>query len=183
MPDYAHAAELALGHLFALGHRRVAVLAEHYFHPEAFNCRTLLEGTARAFATAALPWSTEHLHQSAQNGVWTPILRRLLDSPEPPSAVFCFDDWTAGGVLHAARELDLEVPRDLSVIGCNDDSRSHPRGPGLSTVHFPLEALGEAAINALATAEPAAPHRLITLPVSLVERATVAALAETSTHP
>ena len=43
--------------------------------------------------------------------------RALLDLPERPTAIFAFNDNMAIGALQAARELGLEVPRDLSVVG------------------------------------------------------------------
>jgi DNA-binding LacI/PurR family transcriptional regulator len=173
VPDYARAAELALGHLFSLGHRRVAVLAEHYFKPAEFNLATLLAGTARAFAEAGLAWAPEDLVRSRGNGDWSATLGELLRQTAPPTALFCLDDWTAAGALAALRQLGREVPRDLSLVGCNDEARNLGPAPSLTSVRFPLEQIGEAAVQALAPDQSPprhAPHRLITLPVQLVVR-------------
>lgn len=177
VPDYARAAELALSHLFELGHRRIEVLAEHYFLPQEFNCSSLLEGLKRAFASRGLSWREEDLVRTPRNGEWTEPLRPLFARPSPPTALFCLDDWTATGALLAARELGLEVPRDVSIVGCNDESRNGGNRPGLTTVHFPLEEIGRQAVDALAPGEATragTSHRLITLPVHLVVRDTSA---------
>ena len=46
--------------------------------------------------------------------------RALLDLPEPPTAIFAFNDNLAVGAIHAARERGLGVPEDLSVVGFDD---------------------------------------------------------------
>jgi DNA-binding LacI/PurR family transcriptional regulator len=177
VPDYARAAELALAHLFELGHRRIAVLAEHYFLPQEFNYSGLVAGAARAFAAHGLAWREQDIVRTECNGQWADPLRPLFSRALPPTALFCLDDWTATGALLAARHLGLDVPGKVSIVGCNDESRNDGTRPGLTTVHFPLEEIGAQAVDALAPVDGARTdtlHRLITLPVHLVVRETSA---------
>lgn len=69
--------------------------------------------------------------------------RRLLERPDPATAVFCFNDEVAMGVYQVASSLGLSVPHDVSIVGV-DDLRIISRGlqPTLTTVALPHEAMG-----------------------------------------
>ena len=54
----------------------------------------------------------------------TEAARELLSLPDPPTAIFGFNDNVAIGALHAARERGLSVPEDLSVVGFDDTEQS-----------------------------------------------------------
>lgn len=102
----------------------------------------------------------------------------LLRQPERPTAILCFSDTAAFGVLGAAREAGLAVPEDLSVVGF-DDSPAVARH-GLTTVRQDLDAKGRAAVAALYAAMDAAaagkapsPQRLL-LPTEIAVRNTTA---------
>ncbi|HWL49973.1 MAG TPA: substrate-binding domain-containing protein, partial [Acidimicrobiia bacterium] len=65
-------------------------------------------------------------------------LRTLLALDTPPTAVVCSTDHLATGVLHAAADLGLVVPRDLSVVGFDDIPMASFTVPSLTTVHMPV---------------------------------------------
>ena len=71
------------------------------------------------------------------------LTAELLDMAEPPTAVFAASDLQAFGVLEAARELGLEVPGDLSIMGFDDIDTSVYLG--LTTVRQPLSESGRIA--------------------------------------
>lgn len=72
-------------------------------------------------------------HESGRLGLPT-----LLDVPDPPSAIFCANDFIAVGVLNVAVELGVKVPDDVAVVGFDDlDMASWPVF-GLTTVHNPV---------------------------------------------
>jgi LacI family transcriptional regulator len=75
--------------------------------------------------------------------------RALLEAPGRPSAIFAFNDSMATGVLRAARELGIGVPRDLSVVGFDDVELASVSVPALTTVRQPLYGLGRVAIDVL----------------------------------
>lgn len=76
-------------------------------------------------------------------------LRRLLDQPDPPSAILCGNDILAIGVYLEAERLGLNVPGDLSITGFDDLELARELPIGLTTVHSPLEEMGEAAARYL----------------------------------
>jgi LacI family transcriptional regulator len=108
--------------------------------------------------------------------------RALLNLPGRPSAIFAFSDSMATGVLRAARELGLGVPRDLSVIGFDDVELASATVPALTTVKQPLHGLGRVAVDVLFRLLNGQPldARRIELSTSLVVRESTAAPHGTS---
>ncbi|MEO3859639.1 substrate-binding domain-containing protein [Acrocarpospora sp. B8E8] len=66
---------------------------------------------------------------------------------ERPTAIFAADDTLAAGILRAARDFDLTVPGDISVIGFDDGDLAEIMD--LTTVRQPLEESGHAAMERL----------------------------------
>ena len=85
-------------------------------------------------------------------------MNRLLDRDPPPTAVFAFNDLMAFGASQAIAERGLEIPRDLSLVGCDDVVARFLR-PELTTVRQPAVELGEMAARVLA--DMAAGARLV----------------------
>ena len=65
------------------------------------------------------------------------------------SAVIAYNDLVALGLLRAAREQGVDVPRELSIIGFDDIFGADLPTPALSTIKSPLRELGEAAMHRL----------------------------------
>ena len=180
VPDYAEAAKLAVRHLVDRGHRKISFGAEYYFLPaDAYNKQELVRGCAEAMKEAGLAFSAEDVVYKTKAALSPPneILERILKRKPRPTAVFCFDDFTALGLMRAAMEAGLRLPQDLSVIGCNDENRMVGLRPTLSTVHLPAEEMGAMAVRELARMlkeDPAKPSAAkCMLPVQLVERESV----------
>jgi DNA-binding LacI/PurR family transcriptional regulator len=74
---------------------------------------------------------------------------RLLSLPDPPTAIFGFNDNVAIGALHVARRLGLSVPDDLSVIGFDDTELATTVTPQLTSVRQPLAELGRTGVSLL----------------------------------
>ncbi len=100
----------------------------------------------------------------------------LLAAPDRPTAVLCFSDAIAIGVVDAARDAGLRVPDDLSVVGFDDIPMARRMRPALTTVHQDAAEKGRVAAAELAAAvarhraghEPVV--RRIVLPTELVVR-------------
>jgi LacI family transcriptional regulator, galactose operon repressor len=73
----------------------------------------------------------------------------LLDRPEPPTAIFAFNDNMAVGVLRAAQARGLRIPEDLSVVGFDDQDHAAAATPALTTVRQPLGEMGRMAASLL----------------------------------
>lgn len=78
--------------------------------------------------------------------------RRILGGPPRPDAIVCADDLIALGVLQACRELDVEVPTDLVVIGFDDIPFAALSTPPLTTIVQPLSAIATEGVRLLAQA-------------------------------
>jgi DNA-binding LacI/PurR family transcriptional regulator len=133
-PDLSHlylddisAARKAVEHLIELGHRKIAYISDYL--DDLFNSgfsRNRYIGYCQALEAAGLPVRPEYQRQgwhSRENGRNMAV--ELLKLPDPPTAIFCFSDELALGVLEAARELELDVPGDLSVVGYDDVEVAH----------------------------------------------------------
>jgi DNA-binding LacI/PurR family transcriptional regulator len=88
----------------------------------------------------------------------------LLDRAARPTAIVCFSDVLALGVLAAARERGIRVPQELSVVGFDDIAEA--AGAALTTVHQPHAAKGERAVTLLTEGGDD-----VVLPTELVVRA------------
>jgi LacI family transcriptional regulator len=74
---------------------------------------------------------------------------RLLELAHPPTSVFALNDDMAIGVMQAARERELNLPRDLSVIGFDDLPMAGRVWPNLTSVRLPIRDMGSLASNKL----------------------------------
>ena len=74
---------------------------------------------------------------------------RLLSQPSPPTAIFCFNDEMAIGVLDIARQRGVRVPRDLSVVGFDDIRFARFVDPPLTTIAQPMRDIGEGSVRLL----------------------------------
>ena len=73
----------------------------------------------------------------------------LLSLPQRPSVLFCLNDVLALGALNAAKALEIEVPRDVSVVGFDDIAIAGWDRFSLTTMHCDLDALADAAVEML----------------------------------
>ncbi len=115
--DNAKAAAEAMEHLFELGHRAIGIVTGPLVSPLS---RDRLAG---ARAVGARPRLRAGPHRHAGR-LLDPVRRRgrrcAAAAPDPPTAIFCFNDEMAMGVIGAARRRGLRIPDDLSVVGFDD---------------------------------------------------------------
>jgi LacI family repressor for deo operon, udp, cdd, tsx, nupC, and nupG len=171
--DNATAAAEAMSHLYALGHDRIGIVTGPLVSPLS---RDRLDGaTARADAQGArAALSVAHGDFTIESGALAGD--RLLDQTDRPTAIFCFNDEMAIGVLGAARRRHLRVPEDLSLVGFDDVRYAAHTNPPLTTIAQPMQQIGERTACLLLdilngrTTTPAS----ITLPHHLVVRASTA---------
>ncbi|HYG46448.1 MAG TPA: substrate-binding domain-containing protein, partial [Allosphingosinicella sp.] len=97
---------------------------------------------------------------------------KLLDLSPRPTAIFASNDEMAAGVVHAARQRDISVPDDLSVVGFDDTPIAGHIWPPLTTVRWPIVSMARAAaLKLLADEEESEPSLFLS---RLVKRASVA---------
>lgn len=150
---------LALSHLWSLGHRRIAHLAGPARSDLVPYCGDDEQNDiAIQRRDHFQSWLTERgafdpLLVTYENG-WYPsrseeiaALWRAL--PRPPTAVFCTNDAFALGLIAACQKLGWDVPRELSVVGVDNTSAGAASLPPLTSVAVPVEAVGRAGVQAL----------------------------------
>ena len=99
----------------------------------------------------------------------------LMQLPDPPTALFCYNDRTAMGVYDALRKLGLAIPNDVAVLGFdNQEIIAAHLYPPLSTMQLPHYEMGVWAVNYLLQPHPGAdaPVQQL-LPCPYVERQSV----------
>jgi DNA-binding LacI/PurR family transcriptional regulator len=173
--DDVEGGRLATEHLIALGHERIAFAGDQEDAAYGFSASALRRaGYEQALAAAGLEPCAE-LQRLGGHGraAGADTARRLLDRPEPPTAIFATSDLTALGVLEAAEAAGVRVPEDLSVVGFDDIEVA--RYAGLTTIAQPLRESGAAGVELLLETLAGAPVPSRRLPLRLVVRATTAA--------
>jgi DNA-binding LacI/PurR family transcriptional regulator len=164
----------ATRHLIELGHRRIAAVGG----PSDILCsRARVDGFRAAMDAAGAvvdPSLISHGRFSVEEGIERG--RDLLHRSNPPTAIVTGNDLQALGVYQAARELRIDIPEQLSIVGFDDLPVARWVGPPLTTVRQPLVEMAEAAaemVVALAAGETPTPSR-IELATQLIVRESTA---------
>jgi LacI family transcriptional regulator len=133
--DVAAAREVA-EHLIGLGHTEIAVIQGDPTHA---STDMRMAGYAQAFEAAGLPMRADLI----EPGLFTrdsghAAALRLFDRADRPTAILAQNDDMAVGALMAARERDLSVPGDVSIVGFDDSEVSRITWPTITTVRQPV---------------------------------------------
>lgn len=137
----------AIRHLLGLGHRRIGAITGPRDWVATEERR---RGYHAALAAAGiLPDPSLEVESDFEIAGGVRAAAALLDLPEPPTAIFAFNDNLAIGTIQTARARDLAVPEDLSVVGFDDSSHASLITPALTTVRQPLAEMGRTAVNLL----------------------------------
>lgn len=140
-------AKVATEHLIGLGHTHIGVVTGEMSGRVSADRLAGHQAALLAAGLPLLPRLVTHADGTAESAF--EVARQLLTAPGRPSAVFAFSDTMALGIFRAARDLDLHVPRDLSVVGFDDVDLASVVSPALTTVKLPLHGLGRVAVDVL----------------------------------
>ena len=144
--DHARAALAALGHLTALGHRRIAVIKGQAFSSDTAIRWRSIAAAARKLRIELDPALTVQLEGDIPSPeLGYQVTRRLVETGARFTALFAFNDISAIGAIGALREAGRRVPQDVSVVGFDDIPSAAYQNPGLTTVRQPLHRMGELA--------------------------------------
>jgi len=134
-------------YLFKLGHRRIGYITG----PQGRrSTRERLEGFSDALGKLGCELGEELVAVGAytfESGI--DCARQLLAAPPRPTAIFASNDDMAAGVIHAAMELGLSVPSDLSVAGFDDSALATRIRPTLTTLRRPVRGMTQLATKKL----------------------------------
>lgn len=175
--DNHKAAQAAVTFLIRQGHSHIAHFAGPMQHGHA---RERLEGYKQALSDHNLPVrqsSITYVQPSVSDG-YQAGKQILSGSGDLPTAVFCFNDLVAIGLMNALFEAGIDVPEKMSVIGFDDiEIGKYLRIP-LTTIHVPAYEIGSSAgdllIKHIGGGSPSRTES-ITLAHSIIERKSVTA--------
>jgi DNA-binding LacI/PurR family transcriptional regulator len=148
--DNVAGAAAATTHLVSLGRRRIAAIGSQP-HVSGGTAALRLRGyraalrTAKVRADAALVIPAKSYHRADGYAA----MNQLLDLPEPPDAVFCFNDLLAIGALRALHERGSAVPGDVAVIGFDGIEEGDFHTPTLSTIRPDKSEIARLALSLL----------------------------------
>lgn len=146
VPDEKLGGYRATRRLIEAGHRRIGLVN---LEETTVAARGRLEGYIEALKESRIPVEAQLItHAAAMADGGYESTGRLLDLAEPPTAVFCCTDRMAMGAYDAIRDRGLTIPRDVSVIGFDNQEliASYLR-PGLTTIALPFSTMGLQAVQ------------------------------------
>ncbi|GAA1159623.1 LacI family DNA-binding transcriptional regulator [Nocardioides aquiterrae] len=195
--DDVAATEEAVRHLLGLGHRRIGVIAELRIEREADWANLLgpdldrdrgelnasaarLLGYLRAHRAAGVPVDPSLVCRTGSYDVGgaTEAARALLTRTNRPTALVTIDNVMTVGAFRAVRELDLDLPGDLSFVGFDNLDWTTLVRPALTLVEQPMHEIGEQAARRLVeriSGDDQEPRRIL-LPTSFLVRGSTAAV-------
>lgn len=131
------AAIAAVNHLIGLGHKKIAYIGETREENRYTGYRSALSDgkiTFRKDYAVNVPLSSEGGYQG---------VKRLIKAGCDATAYFCSNDITAIGAMRACQEAGLSIPGDVSIISIDDIDTAQYLNPMLTTVHIPVEEMGQ----------------------------------------
>lgn len=164
----------ATSHLLEAGHRRIGMVNGEDCLEAA---RDRLKGYRQALATWEAPLDPRLVAPGGSAPHGRKQAARLLDLPDPPTALFCYCDGMALGAYEAAAARGLRVPEDLSIVGFDDAAYTERMSPPLTTVALPHEEMARWAVSELSrpTRSNLGRPRRVRIDCPLVPRGSVSA--------
>jgi len=170
--DNEKGGRLAAEHLLLNGHRNVINLTGPKSHANLTRrSQAFIKAMAREAGSCV---RTIHAIHTLEGGYGAG--KELIAALDGATAIFTGNDVMAFGVMRAAIEAGVKIPRDVSLIGFDDVDLAAMSFPPLTTIHQPKYSVGRAAleiVKELLESEVKTPRHRV-LDVSLVERASVA---------
>lgn len=148
--DHHRAAELALGHLYRLGHRKIAYMRGQPFSSDSQSRWQSIMQVARALSLEVPSDLIIQLDKDLNTPeLGYPGIHQLLLRRRDFTAVLCFNDISAIGAMRALHDAGLTVPGDVSILGFDDIQAASYIVPSLTTIRQPLQQMGSLAANSL----------------------------------
>lgn len=163
--DMRAALRTGLRHLYALGHRRVAVLGRQL----ASGQPLFPEASVEDMPGLTVTQRSESMAVNALGGENVAVVGRVLGpimDSERPTALFVGTDGFAAAALEWLTQAGLRVPQDISVLSFSRRAFSAWRGMALTRVNNPQEEIGRRAVEELSKAAAGGGYRIGRVEVS-----------------
>lgn len=148
--DHRRAAELALRHLYQLGHRQIAFMRGQTFSSDSDDRWKSLMAVAKELDLEIHPELVIRLQVNVSSPeLGYPVIQQLLTQKRLFTALVSFNDIAAIGAIRALRDHGLRVPDDISIIGFDDIQGAAYHNPSLTTIRQPLSSMGNTAARTL----------------------------------
>jgi len=172
--DDRRATQLAVDHLVSLGHRRIAFVGGDGETPTGRHRHAVFAASLAQHGLTADPDMIAPGEPVRITGLQA--LPGLMALPDRPTAVVCFNDSVAFGIMHGLQRAGLTPGADMSVVGCDDVADAAGWVPRLTTIHNQHVEMGRLAAEMLMRRiqDPGRPVRRIMLEPRLVLRETTA---------
>ncbi|WP_433441293.1 LacI family DNA-binding transcriptional regulator [Nonomuraea sp. CA-141351] len=148
--DDTAAARAATAHLASLGRTRIAAIGV-VERPSGNTAAHRSAGYRQGLEEAGLPFRPELAVpvRRYQREDGRRAMERLLDLPEPPDAVFCYNDLLALGAMKGALSRGLRVPQDVAIAGFDGLEEGRYATPALTTIVSDKQRIAELAVDRL----------------------------------
>jgi DNA-binding LacI/PurR family transcriptional regulator len=148
--NHQHAAELSMGHLFTLGHRKIAIIKGQDFSSDTeIRWETITEAAQRRGIKIEKDLTAQLEGDIPSPEIGYVAAKKILSNNQPFTALFAFNDISAIGAIRAIQEVGLRVPEDVSVLGFDDIYAAAFHNPALTTIRQPLFEMGKLAAQTL----------------------------------
>lgn len=167
--DNHYSAKKGVEYLIMMGHYKIACITGKRSN-SVYNAR--VNGYTEIMKKWKIPVTDEYIMEGDLSFIAGYNLgKQLLSLPNKPSAIVCHSDEAAIGVLKIAREMNIAVPSELSVIGFDNLAMSEYCVPELTTIHQPRQLIGETSMKLLLDIlSGKKPNPEMTLPTQLIVR-------------
>ncbi len=151
VPDEVQGGRTATEKLIEKGHRRIAIITNDKLSTGYPAPKGRLKGYKQALKKAGIPFDEKLFLEGDGNATsGYSCALELMELKRPPTAIFCCTDRLAMGVYDALKELKLKIPKDVSVVGFdNQDVIAAFLNPPLSTMALPHYEMGQWAVRQL----------------------------------
>jgi LacI family transcriptional regulator len=184
--DHHKAVAIALQHLYALGHRRIAFMRGPHAIPDSDYRWESIQQVAGEIGLRIDPalvvridatgWSSKTGQHPMAPEIGYKPMQGLLENTKDFTAVFCFNDIAAIGAIRALKDVGLGVPHDVSVVGFDDIQSAAYSTPSLTTVRQPLLEMGKRGaqilLERIANREAPYPAEIVMTPELIVREST-----------
>lgn len=166
----------AVGTREAVEHLLASVTGERLYFvggpQENFDTQRRATTFVRTLGERGVLVRDDHLAYGEYNVRWGQAWARSMGSSLKGAGVLAGNDEIALGILHGAEDMNLDVPKDVKIVGFDDTRIASLVRPALSTVRVPLAEVGAAAVAALVerVEEPGRPGVKIRLDTKLIVR-------------